>query len=88
MEMFVTPVLAALGLAGREDNVKGDHGGVVGDGAGVRVVNRVVRHEVAHLVKGEEESVDGHRHDVVIVFNGGVANKTAGTVYSNLDSCG
>ena len=79
-----TPVFTVLSLTGRAGNVKGDGDGVGGDGAGVLTVDGVVLHESARVVKEEEWVVDGHRHDVGIVFEGCVANR-ATNVYSNLD---
>ena len=83
-----TPVLAALGLAGKVGDVKGDGDGVDGDGAWVLAVDGVVLHESARVVKGEGRVVDNHGHDVGDVFEGGVANEAAATIYSNIDSRG
>ena len=83
-----TPVLAALGPAGRAGDVKGDGGNVGGDGAGVLAVDRVVLHEPARVVEGEEGVADDHGYDVGFVFEGSVTNKAVETIYFNLDSCG
>ena len=47
------------------------------DGAGILAMNRVILEEVGGVVEGEEGIVDGHRHDIAGMFEGGAADETA-----------
>ena len=47
------------------------------DGAGIFAMNRVILEEVGGVVEGEEGIVDGHRHDIAGMFEGGAADETA-----------
>ena len=65
--------------------------GISSNGSGVLAVDRIVLEEVASVVEGEEGVVDGHGHDIAVVFEGGTADEAADaaeSVDSKFDSHG